>query len=77
MFGYHHLNPWEWWVPIVVGLGAILALGYPSTSTGSPAEGVREGGRASEGTSGNAGMPSENPGAAVPGAGVDRTLTSV
>ena len=30
VFAYHHLNPWAWWLPIVVGLGAILALGYPA-----------------------------------------------
>jgi len=29
VFAYHHLNPWLWWLPIVVGLTAILALAYP------------------------------------------------
>jgi hypothetical protein len=29
VFAYHHLNPWVWWVPIVAGLVAILALTYP------------------------------------------------
>jgi len=28
-FAYHHLEPWVWWLPIVSGLSAILALGYP------------------------------------------------
>ena len=29
VFAYHHLNPWLWWLPVVAGLGAIVALGYP------------------------------------------------
>jgi hypothetical protein len=29
VFAYHHLNPWVWWIPVVTGLGAIVALGYP------------------------------------------------
>jgi hypothetical protein len=29
VFSYHHLNPWIWWLPIVAGLIALLALGYP------------------------------------------------
>jgi hypothetical protein len=33
VFAYHHLNPWVWWLPIVVGLAAILALGYPGAQT--------------------------------------------
>jgi hypothetical protein len=35
VFGYHHLEPWLWWVPMVVGLGAVLALARP----GRPAAG--------------------------------------
>jgi hypothetical protein len=30
VFAYHRLNPWVWWTPVVVGLGAVVALGYPS-----------------------------------------------
>lgn len=33
VFAYHHLNPWVWWLPIVAGLAAILALGYPNDLT--------------------------------------------
>ncbi len=29
VFSYFHLNPWAWWLPVVAGLGVILALGYP------------------------------------------------
>jgi len=29
VFAYHHLNPWVWWLPVVAGLGAVVALGYP------------------------------------------------
>ncbi len=29
VFSYHHLNPWVWWLPVVAGLAAVLALGYP------------------------------------------------
>jgi hypothetical protein len=29
VFAYHHLNPWIWWSVVVVGLGTIVALGYP------------------------------------------------
>ena len=35
VFAYHHLNPWAWWLPVVVGLAAV-ALGYPTRNlTGS------------------------------------------
>ncbi len=30
VFAYHHLNPWLWWVTVVVGLGAVLGLGAPA-----------------------------------------------
>ena len=36
VFAYHHLNPWVWWVPIVGGLFAILALSYPGDSAQRP-----------------------------------------
>jgi hypothetical protein len=29
VFAYHHLNPWVWWLTVVAGLFAVLALGYP------------------------------------------------
>jgi hypothetical protein len=29
IFAYHHLNPWVWWLPVVAGMAAVLALGYP------------------------------------------------
>ena len=29
VFAYHFLSPWAWWSPLVVGLTAVLALGYP------------------------------------------------
>jgi hypothetical protein len=28
LFAYHHLNPWVWWLPVVAGLGVIVALSY-------------------------------------------------
>jgi hypothetical protein len=36
IFAYHHLNPWVWWLPIVGGLAAILAFGYPGDLTSAP-----------------------------------------
>jgi hypothetical protein len=30
VFAYHRCGPWAWWAPIVVGLGMILALGFPA-----------------------------------------------
>jgi hypothetical protein len=36
IFAYHHLKPWVWWLPIVGGLAAILALGYPGDLTSAP-----------------------------------------
>jgi hypothetical protein len=30
VFAYHHLNPWVWWLPVAIGAGAVLALGYPT-----------------------------------------------
>ncbi|MGP0107331.1 MAG: hypothetical protein ACLPR9_00435 [Acidimicrobiales bacterium] len=32
VFAYHHLSPWAWWLPVVVGMAAVLALGYPNKS---------------------------------------------
>lgn len=29
-FAYHHLNPWAWWLPVVAGMAAALALAHPS-----------------------------------------------
>jgi len=37
VFAYHHLSPWVWWLPVALGAGAVLALGYPTdlaTTTG-------------------------------------------
>jgi hypothetical protein len=39
VFAYFFLNPWLWWVPVVMGLGAVLALGYPNDLK-SAADGV-------------------------------------
>jgi hypothetical protein len=38
VLAYHHLSPWAWWLPIVVGLAAVVALGFPSeaVSASSP-----------------------------------------
>ena len=33
VYAYLHLNPWVWWLPVVVGLGVIVALGFPSPSS--------------------------------------------
>jgi len=41
VFSYHHLNPWAWWLPVVIGLGAIVALGYPE-DVGAPPGSVPE-----------------------------------
>jgi hypothetical protein len=27
---YNRLSPWAWWLPVVVGMSALLALGYPA-----------------------------------------------
>jgi len=47
VFAYHHLEPWVFWLPIVVGQCAVLALCYPSgsTSPGAPEDGDDEGER--------------------------------
>ncbi len=37
VFAYHHLNPWAWWLPIVIGLAVVLTLGYPNDIS-SPSE---------------------------------------
>lgn len=34
VFGYFHLSPWTWWVPILAGLSGTLALGFPGVSSG-------------------------------------------
>ncbi|MDA8340667.1 MAG: hypothetical protein M0007_00335, partial [Actinomycetota bacterium] len=31
VFGYYHLSPWAWWAPMMVGMTAVLALGFPGT----------------------------------------------
>ena len=38
VFAYHFLSPWAWWLPVVAGLGAVVALGYPGGvwSSGKP-----------------------------------------
>jgi hypothetical protein len=36
VFAYHHLNPWVWWVPVVVSAGAVLALAAPGDIAGAP-----------------------------------------
>jgi hypothetical protein len=36
IFAYHFLSPWAWWLPVVVSMAAVLALGYPArTRAGS------------------------------------------
>jgi hypothetical protein len=30
-FAYHNLSPWAWWLPIIVGMAAALALGFPNS----------------------------------------------
>jgi hypothetical protein len=37
VFSYHHLSPWVWWLPVVAGLTAILALAYPNQARTEPA----------------------------------------
>jgi hypothetical protein len=32
VFAYHHLSPWAWWLPVVTGMAAVMALGYPNES---------------------------------------------
>jgi hypothetical protein len=36
VFAYHHLNPWVWWVPVALGAGTVLALGYPTDLQRAP-----------------------------------------
>ena len=36
VYAYLHFSPWVWWVPVVVGLSAVLAIGYPETETLRP-----------------------------------------
>jgi hypothetical protein len=35
IYSYYHLSAWKWWLPMVAGLGAILALGYPGRTPDS------------------------------------------
>ncbi len=42
VFSYFHLNPWAWWLPIIVGLTVLLGLGYPSRQ-GTPGDADAEG----------------------------------
>jgi hypothetical protein len=32
-WSYRHLGPWEWWVPIVVLLGLVVAAAHPASSS--------------------------------------------
>jgi len=50
VFAYHHLNPWAWWLPAVVGLGAVLVLGNPDdvSAPSGPVPEVHRGREASE-----------------------------
>lgn len=60
VYAYFHLAPWVWWSPIVVGLAAVLALGYPrALERSQPKDRVAEG-RVP------AGIPDSHPG---PGSG--------
>ncbi|MHB1516867.1 MAG: hypothetical protein ACYCVN_01265 [Acidimicrobiales bacterium] len=36
VFAYFHLAPWAWWLPVVVGLSAVVALGYPGSGREFP-----------------------------------------
>jgi hypothetical protein len=36
VFAYHNLSPWAWWLPVVVGMAAVLALGYPERNRTGP-----------------------------------------
>src|ERR1019366_7295007 len=32
VFAYHYLSPWAWWLPVVAGTAAVIALGFPNRS---------------------------------------------
>ncbi len=34
VFSYHHLEPWLWWLPVVIGSAAVLALACPTSADG-------------------------------------------
>lgn len=34
IYAYQNLNPWQWWLPIAIGMTAVLALGFPSDRGG-------------------------------------------
>lgn len=36
VFAYHHLNPWAWWLPVIAGMTAVVALGCPISRVSSP-----------------------------------------
>lgn len=36
VFAYHYLSPWAWWLPVVAGTIAVLALGYPGRAAFDP-----------------------------------------
>ena len=36
VFAYHLLSPWAWWLPVVAGMAAVLALGYPDKARSAP-----------------------------------------
>jgi hypothetical protein len=42
VFAYFRLNPWVWWLPIVTGLIAILALGFPNGQPTDPSGSASE-----------------------------------
>ncbi len=33
VYAYLHFRPWVWWVPVIAGLSAVLAIGYPGSET--------------------------------------------
>jgi hypothetical protein len=34
VFAYQRLSPWAWWLPVVLGMGVVLALGFPAARVG-------------------------------------------
>ncbi len=36
VYAYFHLSPWVWWLPVVAGLAAVLAIGYPGGGSIAP-----------------------------------------